>query len=112
VNSPIAYVAAENLWRKEFRDRAWLTFGFGLIHGVGFASILQEFQLAPAALATSLVSFNLGVEIGQMAIVAIFYLLIKSVQKYAWVGIARKLTSLALLGIGLWWFGQRITGQG
>jgi HupE / UreJ protein len=108
----IAYVAAENLWRKEPRNRPLLTFAFGLIHGVGFASILQEFQLSTGALATSLVSFNLGVEIGQLGMVAVFYGLLKLLQKQSWAGMVQKLLSVALLLTGLWWFGQRITGQG
>jgi hypothetical protein len=51
--------------------RLWLVaFGFGLIHGLGFASVLAELGLPKDALALSLVSFNLGVEAGQMAVVA------------------------------------------
>ena len=54
-------------------QRRWLVaFGFGLIHGFGFASVLAELGLPADALVLSLVGFNLGVEIGQLAIVAAF----------------------------------------
>jgi hypothetical protein len=53
--------------------RRWLVaFGFGLIHGFGFAAVLADLGLPQHALLTSLISFNLGVEIGQLAIVAVF----------------------------------------
>jgi hypothetical protein len=53
--------------------RRWLVaFGFGLIHGFGFASVLAELGLPKDALVLSLLGFNVGVEIGQLAIVACF----------------------------------------
>jgi HupE / UreJ protein len=69
----IMYVAAENLWKKEFSHRWMLTFGFGLVHGFGFASVLRELGLPSAGLARSLLSFNLGVEAGQIVIVALLW---------------------------------------
>jgi len=53
--------------------RRWLmAFGFGLIHGFGFASVLADLGLPQGALVLSLLGFNLGVEVGQLAIVAAF----------------------------------------
>jgi hypothetical protein len=69
----IMYVAAENLWKNEFSHRWMLTFGFGLVHGFGFASVLRELGLPSAGLARSLLSFNLGVEAGQIVIVALLW---------------------------------------
>jgi len=69
----IMYVAAENLWKNEFSRRWMLTFGFGLVHGFGFASVLRELGLPSAGLARSLLSFNLGVEAGQIVIVALLW---------------------------------------
>ena len=67
----IVYVAAENFLSRDI-DKRWRdTFGFGLIHGFGFASALQEFGLPRSALIPALASFNLGVEIGQIAIVSL-----------------------------------------
>jgi len=69
----IMYVAAENLWKNEFSHRWMLTFGFGLVHGFGFASVLRELGLPSAGLARSLLSFNLGVEAGQILIVGLLW---------------------------------------
>ena len=68
----IVYVGADNLLAgAKGRDvRAWVALSFGLIHGFGFASVLRETGLPNRALGLSLFSFNLGVEIGQAAIVA------------------------------------------
>ena len=66
----IAYVGVENLLRPEPRHRFALTFCFGLVHGFGFASVLKEIGLPEKGLLLSLVSFNVGVEIGQLAVVA------------------------------------------
>jgi hypothetical protein len=66
-------LAAANNLRPIVQGRRWLAaFGFGLIHGFGFASVLAELGLPPEALAVSLVGFNVGVELGQLAIVALF----------------------------------------
>lgn len=66
-------LAALNNLRPLTHGRRWIAaFGFGLIHGFGFASVLGDLGLRQGALAASLVGFNLGVEIGQLAIVAAF----------------------------------------
>lgn len=71
IAASIVYVAAENFLSRDI-DRRWRdTFCFGLIHGFGFASALQEFGLSRSALVPALASFNLGVEIGQIAIVSL-----------------------------------------
>jgi hydrogenase/urease accessory protein HupE len=69
IAASIVYVAAENFLSRDI-DKRWRdTFGFGLIHGFGFASALQEFGLPRSALIPALASFNIGVEIGQIVIV-------------------------------------------
>ena len=66
-------IAALNNLHPLIDKRLWLVaFGFGLVHGLGFASVLTDLALPKPALAVSLVSFNLGVEAGQLAIVASF----------------------------------------
>jgi hydrogenase/urease accessory protein HupE len=71
----IIFVGADNLLVRRAeapRDiRAFVAGVFGLVHGFGFASVLKEFGLPPSALGWSLFSFNLGVEIGQLAIVLV-----------------------------------------
>ena len=68
----VVLAAANNLWPVVERRRWLVAFGFGLIHGFGFASVLAELGLPADALALSLLGFNAGVEVGQMAIVAGF----------------------------------------
>jgi hypothetical protein len=66
-------LAAVNNLRPFFHGRGWVVaFGFGLIHGFGFASALMDLGLNRSSLALALVGFNLGVEAGQLAIVAFF----------------------------------------
>ena len=71
IAASIVYVAMENFFTRNI-DRRWrITFAFGLIHGFGFAGALREMGLPRNAVATALAAFNIGVEIGQVAIVSI-----------------------------------------
>jgi hypothetical protein len=66
--------AALNNLRPWFRAQAWLlAFAFGLVHGFGFASVLGALELPRSALAVSLLGFNLGVELGQLTLVAVCF---------------------------------------
>jgi len=66
----IAYTAAENIIKPDVRWRYLLTFGFGLVHGLGFASTLAV-QLPPKDVVVPLLCFNVGVEVGQLMIVLV-----------------------------------------
>lgn len=68
----VVLAAANNVWPVVAHRRWVVAFCFGLIHGFGFASVLAELGLPTDALALSLLGFNLGVEVGQLAIVAVF----------------------------------------
>lgn len=71
IAASIVYVALENFFSRNI-DKRWRdTFAFGLIHGFGFASALQEFGLPRGAVVPALGAFNLGVELGQVAIVSL-----------------------------------------
>ena len=73
----IAYVAVENIFLSELKSRrVALVFAFGLLHGLGFAGALQELGLPRAEFVTALVSFNLGVEAGQLAVIGAAFLLL------------------------------------
>ena len=92
-----------------FTGRRWtVAFGFGLIHGFGFASVLADLGLPQGALALSLLGFNLGVEAGQLAIVAVFlplaYALRRTVLYGQGVRIGGSLSIAALAGV---WFAER-----
>jgi hypothetical protein len=103
----IVYVAAENLWIKCTRHRWMLTFGFGLVHGFGFANVLRGLGLPSSGLARSLVSFNLGVEAGQVLIVGALWPVLWWVNRQAWAAPARIGLSVVILLFGLAWFIER-----
>jgi hypothetical protein len=68
----IAYVAIENVFLSRLHPwRIALVFGFGLLHGMGFAGVLEELGLPRSELLTALVSFNLGVEAGQLTVIGL-----------------------------------------
>ena len=72
IAASVVLAALNNVW-PVFHGRRWtVAFAFGLIHGFGFASVLADLGLPREALALALVGFNLGVEGGQLAIVAVF----------------------------------------
>ncbi len=121
IAASVVAVAAENLWAlrpggdasarvAEAVRRRWrLTFCFGLVHGFGFASALQELALPRAALAAGLVSFNLGVETGQLLVILAAVPLLRLVRRRAVARVPATL-SWALAGLGVLWLGERIVG--
>lgn len=72
IAASVVFAGISNLYPILARRRWLVAFLFGLVHGFGFASVLSDLGLPKGSLALSLVSFNLGVEVGQLAIVAIF----------------------------------------
>ena len=86
IAASIIYVGVENLIRQEMKRRWLLTFGFGLVHGLGFASVLRDLGIADGGLRaaiTPLLSFNLGVEIGQITIAALILPLIWRLRQHS-----------------------------
>lgn len=78
-------IAALNNIYPLFREKRWImAFAFGLIHGFGFASVLTDLGLPQGTLALALVGFNLGVEVGQLAIVSAF-LPVAFALRYSWL---------------------------
>jgi len=70
----IAFVAIENLLSPKLnKSRLYIVFGFGLLHGLGFASMLADFGMPRDAFALALVSFNLGIEFGQLFVISVAY---------------------------------------
>lgn len=73
----IAYVGLENLFlNRLYSSRILLVFLFGLLHGLGFASVLADFGMPREDFATALISFNIGVELGQIALLTLAWLLL------------------------------------
>lgn len=104
----IGYIAAENLWRKEPNPTRWQwTFGFGLIHGLGFSSALQELALPQNNLVVSLASFSAGIEIGQISIVLFTYFCLNYLRKFPWDLTIRRLISGGVIVMSVVWFWER-----
>jgi len=77
IAASIVFVAVENIFSQNLhRWRPALIFGFGLLHGLGFASVLQEFGLPDGQFIAALIGFNIGVEIGQLTVIACAFLLL------------------------------------
>jgi HupE / UreJ protein len=103
----IAYVAIENYTGKVLVHRWKVTFLFGLVHGFGFSNVLQEMELTRRHLAMSLFSFNLGVEAGQLVFVCLVFPLVVLAMKSRWKQRMFAGSSLAIMGLGFYWFVQR-----
>jgi hypothetical protein len=107
----IVFVGADNLVRGTGRDvRGWVALVFGLVHGFGFANVLREFGLPAEALGWSLLSFNLGVEIGQLAIVLVVATALALIRKRSDVlGYRVALAgSVVVIAAGAYWFVERV----
>ncbi len=103
----IAYVAAENFVVKSI-DRRWLLTGFfGLVHGFGFANVLQELGLPSRGLVSSLLAFNLGVELGQVVIVAMFLPVLWLISRSAYRTVFVWTASAIIFIFGVTWFLER-----
>jgi len=112
IAASIVYVGIENLMRDVQGSRWKLTFGFGLVHGLGFATVLRDLGIGTngqGAIALPLASFNAGVEIGQMAVAALL------VPVFWWLGSrpASRLRfaaawSVMVIAAGSYWLVERI----
>lgn len=91
------------------RLRAVVAFGFGLVHGFAFAGVLADMALPPARLVPALLGFNVGVELGQLAVVTVAWLALGSIDRLV-PRVRRPLAELGsatIAGIGLFWFVTR-----
>jgi hypothetical protein len=107
----IVFVAVENILVPELRpSRIALVFCFGLLHGLGFAGVLSEMGLPRSEFVTALLSFNLGVEGGQLAVISLAFLLVGlPFRKQAWYR-QRVVVPVSCLiaAVGLYWSVQRV----
>lgn len=110
----IVYVGADNLLVSSPRGgrdvRAWIAFTFGFIHGFGFANVLREMDLPARALGWSLFSFNLGVEIGQLAVVLVVASTLAALRSRSEI-MGRRIAlvgSIAVIAAGTFWFVERV----
>ncbi len=113
IAASIVYVAVENIWRATLSPwRPVVVFCFGLLHGLGFAGILREFKIPDDDFILGLLSFNVGVELGQLTVITICFLLVG-----IWFGnkswYRQRIVipgSVIIALIGAFWFIQRTTG--
>ena len=109
IAATIVWVALENLFAAEPDRRRWIwSFGFGLVHGFGFASALGELGLKGATLVRGLVGFNVGVEIGQLIFVAVFLPAQMWLSRGRGARLTPRIASLAVAVIGTYWLVERI----
>ncbi|MDF2179810.1 HupE/UreJ family protein [Aliiglaciecola sp. CAU 1673] len=108
----IVFIAAENLYTSKLHPwRTLVVFAFGLVHGMGFAGVLTELGIPAHQQLSALIAFNLGVELGQLSVVALALLLLHRTYVKGWY---RELiaipASAAIACIGLIWSVQRVVG--
>jgi hypothetical protein len=107
----IVLVSAEALSQKDTLTRRWpgiVAFVFGLIHGLGFAGALKEIGLPEQHANMALLTFNLGVEAGQLAVIALAWLVVVALRRFTWTTIARRLILYAIGSISVFWTLSRI----
>jgi hydrogenase/urease accessory protein HupE len=107
----IAYVALENILRRQPPAHRWAVgFLFGLVHGFGFAGALAELELPRQGLVTSLLCFNLGVELGQVLVIALLLPPLVWLRRFAWQSRVVTAASAVLLVAGLSLLVARVGG--
>ena len=107
----IIYLALEISEEKGKDHTPWvMAFGFGLLHGFGFAGALGEIGIANEQLLLSLLFFNIGIEIGQLIMIPIFLIIIWLLQKIKLNFSVTKLSSYAIGGMGSFWLIERVLG--
>jgi hypothetical protein len=111
IAASIVYVAVENLLTSNLsRWRIYVVFAFGLLHGLGFAGVLAELGVPPGEQPTALVAFNVGVELGQLAVIAAAFLAVGIWFRHRrWYRAAVVVPgSAAIALVGAWWTVARV----
>jgi hydrogenase/urease accessory protein HupE len=106
----IVFVAVENVLTSELRpSRVALVFAFGLLHGLGFAGVLTELGLPRSEFLPALISFNLGVESGQLAVIGLAFLAVGLFRGRTWYRQAVVVPASCLIAaVGIYWSIQRV----
>ena len=107
----IVFVAVENIFFSKLnRWRTLIVFSFGLLHGLGFAGVLAEFGLPEGQFLPALIGFNIGVELGQLSVIAIAYLLLGLTfgKKPYYRKVITIPLSLIIAAVGTWWVFERV----
>ena len=106
----IVWVAVENsLFKKTTKWRPFIIFGFGLLHGLGFAALLTQYGLPKSNFISLLLAFNVGVELGQLSVLLIAFILVRIILRNSQNKNQFKIpASLTIGSIGLFWFIESI----
>lgn len=112
IESVIAFSIVLVVWNtftQQFKESNWfIIFGFGLFHGMGFASVMSDLPFRMVHLIKVLIGFNVGVEIGQLAIVAIVFPVLFLLRKCTWfVPVILQGGSLIIGLVAMYWFIER-----
>ncbi len=113
IAASIAYVAIENVLTSKLHAwRPFVVFGFGLLHGMGFAGVLQEIGMPRSEFLTALVSFNVGVELGQLAVITLAFVLTGIwFRNKPWYRSRIVVpASLLIAATGIYWTVERVLG--
>lgn len=107
----IVYLATEINQNKESIKTPWImAFGFGLLHGLGFAGALMDIGIANNKMLLSLFFFNIGIEIAQIVLIPIPLLILLISKKFNIIDITKIITSMCIGGMGFYWFIDRVIG--
>lgn len=104
----VIFVAVENIVRTNVQRRWIWTFFFGLAHGLGFVGALKLITVSRSELVLSLVSFNIGIELGQLLVVAVALLVLRYINRYTWSRTFSRGFSACVGLLGVVWLGQRL----
>ena len=107
----IVYVGVENILTRELKPwRVVVVFLFGLLHGLGFAGVLTEIGLPRSEFLPALIAFNVGVELGQLAVIGIAFLAVGLwYRNRPWYRQRVTIPGSVLISlVGLYWFMERI----
>ncbi len=105
----IVYVAVENIMTNKLHAwRPFIVFAFGLLHGLGFAGILTEIGIPRSDFVLGLISFNVGVELGQLTVILLAWLAVGWAMKQNWYRMRIAIpASFLIAAIGTYWFVER-----
>lgn len=111
IAASIVYVAVENVFVDHLHKwRPLVIFGFGLLHGLGFASVLGEFGLPAGQFVPALIGFNIGVELGQLAVITVAFLTLGLwFRNRRWYRARISVpASVVIAVVGAFWFAERV----
>lgn len=102
IAASIVYVAVENVFTDGLNPwRPAIIFGFGLLHGLGFASVLTAYGLPDGAVLPALLGFNIGVELGQLSVIAFAFIIVVGAIRLSEDGKVNRIAAWAYIGVAI-----------